>query len=133
MMSQHVNKTESACQITHIPTGIWTRIQESREQQANKKRAMEVIKEKLFQVEFDKWRGSQNQKRQTQVGTGDRSEKIRTYNFPQDRMSDTRTNLTLYGIDKFFSGESIDTFIDTMLEKEFEAKVKNLFNELNTE
>jgi len=102
---QHVNKTESAIRITHLPTGIIVACQDERSQLKNKEKAMNWLKAKLYdyyQSEADK---EYAENRKSQVGTGDRSEKIRTYNFPQNRVTDHRINLTLYSLDSFMNGD----------------------------
>ncbi|KAL4475462.1 hypothetical protein ABPG72_013286 [Tetrahymena utriculariae] len=117
---QHVNKVESACRITHIPTGISVLCQDDRQQERNKQRALKLLTEKLFQVEVEKSNQEQSDERKSQIGGGDRSDKIRTYNFPQGRITDHRTNLTLFGIEKMMKGEFLEEFID-----EYEEKVNN--------
>lgn len=110
---QHVNKTESAIRITHLPTGIIVACQDERSQVKNREKAMNWLKAKLYdfyQSQADKEYAS---KRKLQVGTGDRSEKIRTYNFPQNRVTDHRINLTLYSLDTFMNGD-IDTMIEAL-------------------
>ncbi len=110
---QHVNKTESAIRITHIPTGIVVQCQDERSQIKNRDKAMKVLKSKLYdkmQEDADK---EYSQNRRAQVGTGDRSERIRTYNFPQGRVTDHRINLTLYSLETFMNGD-IDEMIDAL-------------------
>ena len=110
---QHVNKTESAIRITHLPTGTVVTCQDERSQVKNREKAMNWLKAKLYdfyQSQADKEYAS---KRKLQVGTGDRSEKIRTYNFPQNRVTDHRINLTLYSLDTFMNGD-IDTMIEAL-------------------
>ncbi|MBR2909887.1 MAG: peptide chain release factor 1 [Clostridia bacterium] len=108
---QHVNKTESAIRITHIPTGIIVACQDERSQIKNKEKAMNWLKAKLYDFYQSQADKEYAEKRKLQVGTGDRSEKIRTYNFPQNRITDHRINLTLYSLDSFMNGN-----IDEMLE-----------------
>ncbi|EAR88007.2 peptide chain release factor 1 (macronuclear) [Tetrahymena thermophila SB210] len=117
---QHVNKVESACRVTHLPTGISVLCQDDRQQERNKQRALKLLTEKLFQVEVEKSNQQQSDQRKSQIGGGDRSDKIRTYNFPQGRITDHRTNLTLFGIEKMMKGEFLEEFID-----EYEEKVNN--------
>jgi len=110
---QHVNKTESAIRITHLPTGIIVACQDERSQIKNKEKAMNWLKAKLYdfyQSQADKEYAEQ---RRSQVGTGDRSEKIRTYNFPQNRVTDHRINLTLYSLDSFMNGD-IDDIVEAL-------------------
>jgi peptide chain release factor 1 len=101
---QHVNKTDSAIRITHIPTGIVVECQDERSQHKNRSRAMSLLKAKLLSAEREKQQSAQAQSRKLQVGSGDRSERIRTYNFPQGRVTDHRINLTLYKLDDVMKG-----------------------------
>ena len=126
---QSVNKTESACRVLHIPTGIQTLNQDGRDQEQNKKRAIEIVKEKLFKIEHDKYYNDISQKRKIQIGTSDRSDKIRTYNFPQDRITDHRMGLTKFGIDSFMNGDMFEEFIQAFKEVEYDAKVNEMIEE----
>ena len=110
---QHVNKTESAVRITHLPTGIVVAMQEERSQHKNRAKAMKVLRARLYEQQRASSHASRAADRNSQVGTGDRSERIRTYNFPQGRVSDHRINLTLYKIDRVMQGE-LDEFIDAL-------------------
>jgi peptide chain release factor 1 len=101
---QHVNKTDSAIRITHLPTGIVVECQDERSQHKNRSRAMSLLKSRLLQAEREKQASQQAQTRKLQVGSGDRSERIRTYNFPQGRVTDHRINLTLYKLDDVMNG-----------------------------
>ena len=110
---QHINKTESAVRITHLPTGLVVECQDERSQQKNRERAMKVLCSRLLemkQAELDKAYASE---RRSQIGTGDRSERIRTYNFPESRVSDHRIGLTLYKLDSILNG-SLDEVIDAL-------------------
>jgi len=102
---QHVNKTESAVRITHIPTGTVVTCQDERSQHKNKARAMKVLASRLLAAERDRKNSEVSADRKAQVGSGDRSERIRTYNFPQGRCTDHRINLTLYSLEKIMQGE----------------------------
>ncbi len=110
---QHVNKTESAVRITHIPTGVVVTCQDERSQHKNKARAMKVLASRLLAAEQERQNSEQAADRRAQVGSGDRSERIRTYNFPQGRCTDHRINLTLYSLDKIMEGE-IDPLLDAL-------------------
>jgi peptide chain release factor 1 len=107
---QHVNKTDSAIRITHIPTGVVVECQDERSQHKNRSRAMSLLKPRLLAAEREKQQSQQAQSRKLQVGSGDRSERIRTYNFPQGRVTDHRINLTLYKLDDVMKG-NIDELI----------------------
>lgn len=110
---QHINKTESAIRITHIPTGLVVECQDERSQYKNKDKAMKVLKSRLLEAERAKQHSEVAQERRSQVGTGDRSERIRTYNYPQGRVTDHRIGLTLYKIDDILNG-NIDEIIDAL-------------------
>lgn len=107
---QHVNKTESAIRITHIPSGIVVMMQEERSQHRNKAKAMEVLRSRLYDAERQRLDSARAADRKAQVGSGDRSERIRTYNFPQGRVTDHRINLTLYKLDRVMEGEMDEIF-----------------------
>ena len=102
---QHVNKTDSAVRLTHIPTGIVVVCQDERSQIKNRARAMQILRARLFEMERAKAEAQQQAQRRSMVGTGDRSERIRTYNFPQNRLTDHRIGLTLYKLDAVMEGE----------------------------
>lgn len=111
---QHINKTESAIRITHIPSGIVVECQDERSQYKNKDKAMRVLKSRLLEAEREKQASAVAQERKSQVGTGDRSERIRTYNYPQGRVTDHRIGLTLYKIDDILNGD-MDEIIDALI------------------
>jgi peptide chain release factor 1 len=111
---QHVNKTESAIRITHIPTGTIIFVQEERSQHKNRARAMALLRARIYDMERQKLDAERSADRRSQVGSGDRSERIRTYNFPQGRLTDHRINLTLYKLDKIITGEALDEVIDAL-------------------
>lgn len=127
---QSVNKTESACRVTHVPTGIQALNQESRDQNHNKKVAIEIVKQKLFKIEHDRYYEELGARRKIQMGSTDRSDKIRTYNFPQDRITDHRLSLTKFGIASFMSGDLVEDFIQAFRELEHEAKIKEMFEDM---
>jgi peptide chain release factor 1 len=117
---QHVNKTDSAIRITHLPSGIVVECQDERSQHKNRSRAMALLKARLLSAEQEKQQSAQAQSRKLQVGSGDRSERIRTYNFPQGRVTDHRINLTLYQLAKVMDGD-LDELIDA-LQQEYRAE-----------
>ncbi len=110
---QHVNKTESAIRITYLPTGLVVECQDERSQYKNKDRAMKVLRSKLLEEKKQEQQGKIAEERRSQVGTGDRSERIRTYNFPQGRVTDHRINLTLYRIESIMNGD-LNEIIDSL-------------------
>ncbi len=112
---QSVNTTDSAVRVTHIPTGLFVAIQEEKSQHKNKARAMSLLKTKLYDLERQKLDSARAAERKGQIGSGDRSERIRTYNFPQSRLTDHRINLTLYNLDEILSGGGLGEVIDAMI------------------
>lgn len=112
---QHVNKTESAIRITHIPSGIVVAVQEERSQHKNKARGMALLRAKLYDAERTKRDAERAADRRGQIGSGDRSERIRTYNFPQGRVTDHRINLTLYKLPQVIEGEALDEIIEALV------------------
>jgi len=112
---QHVNKTESAVRITHIPSGIVVVMQEERSQHRNRAKAMALLRAKLYDAERQRQDAARAAERRGQVGSGDRSERIRTYNFPQARVTDHRINLTLYKLPQVMEGEALDDIIDALV------------------
>jgi peptide chain release factor 1 len=118
---QHVNKTDSAVRITHLPTGIVVECQDERSQHKNRSRAMALLKARLLAAEQEKQQSAQAHSRRLQVGSGDRSERIRTYNFPQGRVTDHRINLTLYKLAQIMDGD-LDELIEA-LQQEYQAEL----------
>jgi peptide chain release factor 1 len=112
---QHVNKTESAVRITHLPTGIVVAQQTEKSQHKNKAQAMKLLKAKMFEAERSRIAATRAAERKDQVGSGDRSERIRTYNFGQGRVTDHRINLTLYKLDRIISGDELGEVIDALI------------------
>ncbi len=112
---QHVNKTESAIRITHVPSGVVVFVQEERSQHKNRARAMSLLRAKLFDAERNAKDSARAADRRAQVGSGDRSERIRTYNFPQGRVTDHRINLTLYKLEEVMAGTALDEVIDALV------------------
>ena len=119
---QHVNKTESAIRITHIPTGVIVECQTERSQIQNRETALSMLRSKLYEAELEKQTREQSDARRSQVGSGDRSEKIRTYNFPQGRITDHRIGLSMYQVDSFLNGD-IDEMIDALNAADRAAKL----------
>ena len=111
---QHVNKTESAIRITHLPTGVVVAMQEERSQHRNRAKAMALLRSRILDAKSQKANDERAQERRSQVGSGDRSQRIRTYNFPQGRMTDHRINLTLYSLERLMEGEGLDDVIDAL-------------------
>ena len=124
---QHINKTSSAIRITHKPTGLVVECQDERSQYKNKDKAMKVLKSRLLKMEQDKQNEAIASDRRSQVGSGDRSEKIRTYNFPQSRVTDHRIGLTLYKLDEIMNG-SLDEIIDALVTAQRAEQLKEQMN-----
>ena len=112
---QHVNKTESAVRITHLPTGIVVAQQTEKSQHKNKAQAMKILKARMFEAERSRIAATRAAERKDLVGSGDRSERIRTYNFPQGRVTDHRINLTLYKLDRILSGDELSEIVDALI------------------
>ena len=125
---QHVNKTESAIRITHLPTGTVVECQDERSQHKNRERAMKILASRLYEAEQAKRNAELAAERKSQVGTGDRSERIRTYNFPQGRVTDHRIGLTLYKIEQIMNGD-IDEIIDALITADQAEKMKAISEE----
>jgi peptide chain release factor 1 len=111
---QHVNKTESAIRITHLPTGVVVAVQEERSQHRNRAKAMALLRSRILDAQNQRANDERAQERRAQVGSGDRSQRIRTYNFPQGRVTDHRIALTLYTLDRVMTGEGLDEIIDAL-------------------
>ncbi|MCB2052660.1 MAG: peptide chain release factor 1, partial [Geminicoccaceae bacterium] len=112
---QHVNKTESAVRLTHLPTGIVVAIQDEKSQHKNKAKALKLLRARLYEMERQRLAAERSADRRGQVGSGDRSERIRTYNFPQGRVTDHRINLTLYKLEQVLSGEALSEITDALV------------------
>lgn len=123
---QHVNKTESAVRITHIPTGEVVAIQDHSSQHKNKAQAMKVLASRLLEREREALHSERSADRKLQVGSGDRSERIRTYNFPQGRVTDHRINLTLHRLEKVLSGEELGELVDALIAEDQADKLASL-------
>ncbi len=120
---QHINKTSSAIRVTHLPTGMVVECQDERSQLKNKEKALKVLRSRMLQQEQDKYDSEMAQHRKSQVGTGDRSERIRTYNYPQGRLTDHRIGLTLYKLDYILNGD-LDEVIDALVTVDRAEKLK---------
>ncbi|MGB4056963.1 MAG: peptide chain release factor 1 [Alphaproteobacteria bacterium] len=123
---QHVNKTESAIRITHIPSGLVVEMQEERSQHKNRDKAMKILKTRLYDLERTKLAETRAKDRKEQVGSGDRSERIRTYNFPQGRVTDHRINLTLYNLDEVLAGKALNEVIEALITEDQAAALATL-------
>ena len=119
---QHINKTESCIRMVHIPTGIVVNCQDERSQTKNREKAMKVMKSRVFDYYNSKYQNEYSENRRSQVGTGDRSERIRTYNFPQGRVTDHRINKTMYNLEEFLMGD-IDEMVEALRIADREAKL----------
>jgi len=123
---QHVNKTESAVRITHLPSGIVVAMQDERSQHKNRAKAMKILRARLYEQQRTVRDAAHAAERKSQVGTGDRSERIRTYNFPQGRVTDHRAEMTLYKIDDVVNATALDDFIDALITKDEAEKLAEL-------
>lgn len=120
---QHVNKTESAIRLTHIPTGVVAECQDGRSQHKNFEKALSMLRSRLYQIELDKAQAERAEHRKTLVSTGDRSAKIRTYNYPQGRITDHRINKTMYNLSAFMNGD-VQDMIDALKMAENAEKLR---------
>tara|TARA_R110001592_G_scaffold16881_14_gene71736 strand:- start:28243 stop:29307 length:1065 start_codon:yes stop_codon:yes gene_type:complete len=123
---QHINKTDSAVRITHMPTGVVVEMQEARSQLKNRDKAMKVLRTRLYDRQRQALAEERAEDRKSQVGSGDRSERIRTYNYPQGRLTDHRINLTLYKLEDVVRGEALDEVIDALIAEDQAAALANL-------
>ena len=124
---QHVNKTESAIRVTHLPTGLVVECQDERSQHKNRDRALKILRSRLADIEREKQEAALASERKSQVGTGDRSERIRTYNYPQGRVTDHRIGLTLYKLEQALNGD-LDEIIDALITSDQAEKLKGTQN-----
>jgi peptide chain release factor 1 len=120
---QKVNKTSSAVRLVHKPTGVAVRCQDEKSQQANRKKAMKILRAKLYEMQERQRHQQRDALRRSQVGTGDRNERIRTYNFPQDRITDHRIGLDIFGIESFLMGDC-DRLFDALAECDRQGRIK---------
>ena len=123
---QSVNTTDSAVRITHIPTGIVVSQQDEKSQIRNKEKGLKILRSRIFELERQKRDQARSLDRKNKIGTGDRSERIRTYNFPQGRVTDHRVNLTLHKLDEFMEGEIFDEIVESLSLHSQELELKNL-------
>jgi peptide chain release factor 1 len=123
---QHVNKTESAVRITHLPTGIAVAQQTEKSQHKNKAQAMKLLKARLFEMERERTESARAAERKSLIGSGDRSERIRTYNFPQGRVTDHRINLTLYKLDKILAGDDLGEIVDALITEDQASRLAEM-------
>jgi peptide chain release factor 1 len=123
---QHVNKTSSAVRITHLPTGLVTTCQDERSQLKNKTKAMSMLRARLLALEEERQESETTQARRAQVGSGERSEKVRTYNFPQNRVTDHRIGMTLHKLDQVMEGQGLDELIDGLIAHDQAERLKTL-------
>ena len=123
---QSVNTTDSAVRITHIPTGLSVSQQDEKSQHKNKAKGMKILRSRLYELERSRIDQERSQDRKTKIGTGDRSERIRTYNFPQGRVTDHRINLTLHRLEEFLEGEAFDEMIESLTLQAQEDSLSNL-------
>ena len=126
---QCVNTTDSAVRLTHMPTGIVIYSQTEKSQLQNKEKAFRLLRSKLYDLELERRQNEESEARRSQIGTGDRSEKIRTYNFPQGRVTEHRIKLTLYKIDSVMDGD-LDELIDSLIAADQAAKLAKLNEEI---
>jgi len=124
---QSVNTTDSAVRVTHVPTGIVISCQDEKSQLKNKDKALKILMAKLYDLELEKQQSQVSAQRRSQVGTGDRSERIRTYNFPQGRVTDHRVGLTLHRLEMVLDGD-LDEVMDTLITTDQAEKLKNVQN-----
>ena len=125
---QSVNTTDSAVRITHVPTGIVVSQQDEKSQHKNKAKAMKILRSRIYELEREKIEKERSLDRKSKIGTGDRSERIRTYNFPQGRVTDHRINITLHKLTEFLSGDAFEEINDVLRIKDQEIKLENLNN-----
>ena len=123
---QSVNTTDSAVRITHIPTGLSVSQQDEKSQHKNKAKALKILRARIYDYEQNKLKKNQSESRKNQVGSGDRSERIRTYNFPQGRVTDHRINLTLHKLEEVLSGNALSEIINELIAKDQAIKLENM-------
>ena len=125
---QHVNTTDSAVRITHMPTGVVVSMQEEKSQHKNKAKAMKILMTRIYDMERQKAAEERAADRKSQVGSGDRSERIRTYNYPQGRVTDHRINLTLYKLEEVLAGEALEEIISSLIANDQAERLAEIEN-----
>jgi peptide chain release factor 1 len=123
---QSVNTTDSAVRITHLPTGVVVQQQDEKSQHKNKAKALKILRARLYDAERNRQNSDRAANRRDQVGSGDRSERIRTYNFPQGRVTDHRINLTLYKVDRVIEGEALEELIQALITEDQAARLADI-------
>ena len=123
---QHVNTTDSAVRVTHIPTGIAVSQQDEKSQHKNKAKALKILRARLYEIERERQSSARAADRKSQVGSGDRSERIRTYNFPQNRVTDHRINLSLHRLEAVLEGNALDELVDALIAEDQAARLAEL-------
>ncbi|WP_310476509.1 peptide chain release factor-like protein, partial [Sandarakinorhabdus sp.] len=123
---QHVNVTDSAVRITHIPSGVVVAVQDERSQHKNKAKALKLLRTRLFDAERERLASTRSADRKAMVGSGDRSERIRTYNFPQGRVTDHRINLTLHRLPEILAGTGLDELVTALIAEDEAARLASL-------
>jgi peptide chain release factor 1 len=123
---QSVNTTDSAVRITHLPTGVVVQQQDEKSQHKNKAKALKILRARLYDAERNRQNSDRAASRRDQVGSGDRSERIRTYNFPQGRVTDHRINLTLYKVDRVIEGEALEELIQALITEDQAARLADI-------
>lgn len=123
---QSVNTTDSAVRIVHIPTGVTVQCQDEKSQHKNKAKALKILRSRIYDAEYQKREAERSASRKGQVGSGDRSERIRTYNFPQGRVSDHRINLTTYNLEQVMEGSGLSAFTDALIKEDQSAKLSEI-------
>ena len=123
---QHVNTTDSAVRITHLPTGIVVSQQDEKSQHKNRAKGMKVLRSRVYDAQRNAADAERAQTRKSQVGSGDRSERIRTYNFPQGRVTDHRISLTLHKLDRVLEGEALDELVDALTSEDQASRLAEL-------